>query len=88
MTDSALQAQALDLPTIEPTTACCWRTLGPSRCWTDPRLGEGTGALLAWPLMQSVPGFPNEKAGFEAAGGVRAVELITRGVRQSACAEQ
>ena len=34
----------------------------------DLRLGEGSGALLAWPLVQSAAAFFNEMASFETAG--------------------
>lgn len=34
----------------------------------DLRLGEGTGAVLAWPLVQAAAAFLNDMASFEAAG--------------------
>ena len=34
----------------------------------DLRLGEGTGALLAWPLVQSAARLMNEMASFASAG--------------------
>ncbi len=41
----------------------------------DMRLGEGTGALLAWPLVQSAALFFNEMASFESAGILGQIEL-------------
>jgi nicotinate-nucleotide--dimethylbenzimidazole phosphoribosyltransferase len=34
----------------------------------DMRLGEGTGALLAWPLVLAAANVMNEMASFESAG--------------------
>jgi nicotinate-nucleotide--dimethylbenzimidazole phosphoribosyltransferase len=42
--------------TVRPNrgTGCCSSTCRPSRCWTwNLRVGQGAGALMAWPLLQA-----------------------------------
>ena len=37
----------------------------------DMRLGEGTGALLAWPVVRAASAMLTDMASFESAGGQR-----------------
>lgn len=76
---AALVAQAL-VPQVQDYLVFCHRSAEPGHrlllahlgakplLELDLRLGEGTGALLAWPLVQSAANFLNEMASFEAAG--------------------
>jgi nicotinate-nucleotide--dimethylbenzimidazole phosphoribosyltransferase len=45
----------------------------------EMRLGEGTGALVAWPLVQSAAAFLNQMATFESAGISPAMPLPVAG---------
>lgn len=76
---AALVAQAL-VPAVRDYLVFCHRSaetghrLLLARLQAQPlldlnlRLGEGTGALLAWPLVQSAANFLHEMASFESAG--------------------
>lgn len=76
---AALVAQAL-MPPVQDYLVFCHRSAEPGHrlllahlgarplLELDLRLGEGTGALLAWPLVQSAALFLNEMASFESAG--------------------
>jgi nicotinate-nucleotide--dimethylbenzimidazole phosphoribosyltransferase len=76
---AALLAQAL-LPAVQDYMVFCHRSAeighrlllahlqAKALLELDLRLGEGTGALLAWPLLQSAANFLNEMASFESAG--------------------
>ena len=77
---SALLAAARMAPEILDYCIFCHRSAEPGHLAqlnalkADPlidlglRLGEGTGAALAWPLVQAAVAFLNEMASFEAAG--------------------
>ena len=77
---SALLAAARMAPEILDYCIFCHRSAEPGHLAqlnalkADPlidlglRLGEGTGAALAWPLVQAAVSFLNEMASFEAAG--------------------
>ena len=76
---SALVAQAL-VPAVRDYLVFCHRSAetghrlllahlqAKALLELDLRLGEGTGALLAWPLVQSAANFLNDMASFESAG--------------------
>ena len=77
---SALLAAARITPAVTDYAIFCHRSAEPghlaqlSALDADPlldlglRLGEGTGAALAWPLVKAAAGFLNEMASFESAG--------------------
>jgi len=77
---SALLAASRIAPTILDYCVFCHRSAEPGHMaqlhalQADPlinlglRLGEGTGAALAWPLVQAAVAFLNEMASFESAG--------------------
>lgn len=77
---SALLAASRIAPAIREYCIFCHRSAEPGHLAqlhalkADPlidlglRLGEGTGAALAWPLVQAAVSFLNEMASFEAAG--------------------
>ena len=77
---SALLAAARINPAVTDYAIFCHRSAEPghlaqlSALDADPlldlglRLGEGTGAALAWPLVKAAAGFLNEMASFESAG--------------------
>jgi nicotinate-nucleotide--dimethylbenzimidazole phosphoribosyltransferase len=77
---SALLAASRIAPSIRDYCIFCHRSVEPGHLaqlndlQADPlldlglRLGEGTGAALAWPLVSAAVAFLNEMASFEAAG--------------------
>jgi nicotinate-nucleotide--dimethylbenzimidazole phosphoribosyltransferase len=77
---SALLAASRIAPNIRDYCIFCHRSAEPGHLAqlhdlkADPlidlglRLGEGTGAALAWPLVQAAVSFLNEMASFESAG--------------------
>ena len=77
---SALLAASRLAPAIADYCIFCHRSAEPGHLAqlqaldADPlldlglRLGEGTGAALAWPIVKAAAGFLNEMASFEAAG--------------------
>ena len=77
---SALLAASRIAPAIREYCIFCHRSAEPghlaqlAELQADPlidlglRLGEGTGAALAWPLVKAAAGFLNEMASFESAG--------------------
>ncbi len=78
-TAAAMAARALE-PGCEPAFVYCHRSAelghraaldhlgGQALLELDLRLGEGTGALLAWPLVKSAAAMLREMASFESAG--------------------
>ena len=77
---SALLAASRLAPTIGEYCIFCHRSVEPGHLAqladlkADPlidlglRLGEGTGAALAWPVVKASVAFLNEMASFESAG--------------------
>ena len=86
---SALLAAARLAPAIRDYCVFCHRSVEPGHVAqldalaADPlldldlRLGEGTGAALAWPLLRAAVAFLNEMASFESAGVSTKDELRT-----------
>lgn len=78
-TAAALLARALD-PSIRPALVCAHRSAEPGHAVLlealgarplldlELRLGEGTGALLAWPLVRAAAAMLSRMASFEEAG--------------------
>jgi nicotinate-nucleotide--dimethylbenzimidazole phosphoribosyltransferase len=77
---SALLAAARIAPAVRDHAIFCHRSAEPGHLaqlhalGAEPlidlglRLGEGTGAALAWPLVRAAAAFLNEMASFESAG--------------------